>query len=85
MNTSSSAAADSVAAIRAAVAALGAQINSVVLLATRDIYRPHIQANGQSPRFAWFDGHNHVSTGQSLGSPQDDVGATLLSFFRAHL
>ena len=52
---------------------------------TFDLALALTQANGQSPRFAWFDGHNHVSTGQSLGSPQDDVGATLLSFFRAHL
>jgi acetyl esterase/lipase len=42
-------------------------------------------ANGQSPRFAWFEGHNHVSTGQSLGSPQDDVGQKLLAFFRANI
>ncbi|MSQ57803.1 MAG: hypothetical protein EXR35_09995 [Limnohabitans sp.] len=30
---------------------------------------------------AWFEGHSHVSTGQSLGSPQDDVGQKLLDFF----
>ena len=42
-------------------------------------------ANGQSPRFAWFEGHNHVSTGQSLGSPQDDVGQKLIAFFRANI
>ena len=42
-------------------------------------------ANGQSPRFAWLAGHNHVSTGISLGSPQDDLGQILLSFLRSNL
>ena len=52
---------------------------------TFDLTLELTNANGRSPRFAWFDGHNHVSTGQSLGSPQDDVGQALLAFFRANL
>ncbi|MFT8242982.1 alpha/beta hydrolase [Roseomonas sp. BN140053] len=36
--------------------------------------------DGRSPRFAWFAGHNHVSTVMSLGTPQDDVGATIRGF-----
>ena len=37
-------------------------------------------ANGRSPDFHFFRGHNHVSTVQSLGSPQHDVGDELLRF-----
>lgn len=37
-------------------------------------------ANGRSPDFDYFRGHNHVSTVQSLGSPQQDVGAAVLGF-----
>lgn len=39
-------------------------------------------ANGSSPDFHYFRGHNHVSTVQSLGSPQQDVGRELLRFLR---
>jgi hypothetical protein len=38
------------------------------------------QARGASARLHWFAGHNHVSTVQSLGSPQDDVGERLRVF-----
>ena len=37
-------------------------------------------ANGLSPDFYLFRGHNHVSTVQSLGSPQADVAAEVLRF-----
>lgn len=39
-------------------------------------------ASGRSPDFHFFRGHNHVSTVQSLGSPQADAGAELLRFLR---
>jgi len=39
-------------------------------------------ANGRSPDFHFFRGHNHVSTVQSLGSPQNDVADELLRFLR---
>jgi triacylglycerol lipase len=38
------------------------------------------QRDGKTPRMAFFAGHNHVSTVMSLGTPQDDVGSTLLEF-----
>lgn len=37
-------------------------------------------AQGRSPDFHYFRGHNHVSTVQSLGSPQQDVGTEILRF-----
>jgi acetyl esterase/lipase len=37
-------------------------------------------ANGRSPDFHFFRGHNHVSTVQSLGSPQQDAGEEILRF-----
>lgn len=37
-------------------------------------------ANGRSPEFHWFRGHNHVSTVQSLGSPQGDAAVEVLRF-----
>jgi acetyl esterase/lipase len=36
--------------------------------------------DGKPAEFAWMRGHNHVSTVQSLGSAQDDVGARLRGF-----
>lgn len=39
-------------------------------------------ASGRSPDFHFFRGHNHVSTVQSLGSPQVDAGAELMRFLR---
>ncbi|NBS66753.1 MAG: alpha/beta hydrolase, partial [Betaproteobacteria bacterium] len=38
------------------------------------------KADAASARLHWFAGHNHVSTVQSLGCPQDDVGEVLRSF-----
>lgn len=40
-------------------------------------------ANGQSPQFHYFRGHNHVSTVQSLGSAQVDAGDVVLRFLAA--
>jgi hypothetical protein len=40
-------------------------------------------ANGRSPDFHWFRGHNHVSTVQSLGSSYGGAGAELLRFIRS--
>lgn len=37
-------------------------------------------ANGRNPDFQYFRGHNHVSTVQSLGSPQRDAADALLHF-----
>jgi triacylglycerol lipase len=37
-------------------------------------------ANGQGPQFHYFRDHNHVSTVQSLGTPQGDAGAEVLRF-----
>ena len=37
-------------------------------------------ANGRSPDFHFFRDHNHVSTVQSLGSPQTDAGVGVLRF-----
>lgn len=36
--------------------------------------------DARSPRFAYFAGHNHVSTVMSLGTAQDDVGSLLRGF-----
>ncbi|RMA59957.1 acetyl esterase/lipase [Acidovorax sp. 100] len=38
------------------------------------------RVNGKSPLFVFNRGHNHVSTVQSLGSPQNDVGDEVLRF-----
>lgn len=43
------------------------------------------ERDGRSPQFAWFAGHNHVSTVHGLGSVQDDVGQRLRAFFAAHV
>lgn len=40
-------------------------------------------ANGRSPELLFCRGHNHVSTVQSLGSPQQDVGEGILRFLGA--
>ncbi len=45
----------------------------------------YTQASGRGPDFQYFRGHNHVSTVQSLGSPQLDVGAEILQFLRSAL
>jgi acetyl esterase/lipase len=42
------------------------------------------RARGECPPVRWFEGHNHVSTVMSLGSPQDDVGRCLRDFFDKH-
>jgi acetyl esterase/lipase len=42
-------------------------------------------ASGRSPDFHFFRGHNHVSTVQSLGSPQSDVGTEILRFLATNL
>lgn len=39
-----------------------------------------MRANGRSPDFHFCRGHNHVSTVQSLGSPQHDVADEILRF-----
>ena len=46
------------------------------------LFRDRVAASGPRPAFHFFRGHNHVSTVQSLGSPQGDVGAELLRFLR---
>ena len=38
------------------------------------------QRDGKSPQFAYFKGHNHVSTVMSFGTAQDDVGTAIREF-----
>ena len=38
------------------------------------------QRDGKSPQFAYFAGHNHVSTVMSFGTAQDDVGIRIREF-----
>lgn len=47
---------------------------------TYDLARAVSLRDGKSPQFTYFRGHNHVSTVQSLGSGQDDVGARVREF-----
>jgi acetyl esterase/lipase len=47
---------------------------------TYDLARAVSLRDGKSPQFTFFRGHNHVSTVQSLGSSQDDVGARVREF-----
>ena len=47
---------------------------------TFDLARAVTLRDGKAPRLAWMAGHNHVSTVQSLGSSQDDVGTALRGF-----
>jgi acetyl esterase/lipase len=47
---------------------------------TYDLARAVSLRDGRSPRFHFMRGHNHVSTVQSLGSSQDDVGALVREF-----
>jgi acetyl esterase/lipase len=49
---------------------------------TYALARALTQAHGRSPDFHYFRGHNHVSTVQSLGSPQQDAGAEILGFLQ---
>lgn len=50
---------------------------------TYALARAFTQAHGRSPDFHYFRGHNHVSTVQSLGSPQAEVGVEILRFLRS--
>ncbi|HUB97917.1 MAG TPA: alpha/beta hydrolase [Stellaceae bacterium] len=45
-----------------------------------DLARAVSLRDGRSPHFTYWRGHNHVSTVQSLGSSQDDVGARVREF-----
>lgn len=47
---------------------------------TFDLARAVSLRDGKSPQFHFMRGHNHVSTVQSLGSSQDDVGARVREF-----
>lgn len=47
---------------------------------TFDLARAVSLRDGKAPQFCFFRGHNHVSTVQSLGSSQDDVGARIRDF-----
>jgi triacylglycerol lipase len=47
---------------------------------TFDLARAVSLRDGKAPQFAFMRGHNHVSTVQSLGSSQDDVGAQVRRF-----
>ncbi|HUK58508.1 MAG TPA: alpha/beta hydrolase [Stellaceae bacterium] len=48
--------------------------------ASFDLARALCQRDGKPPQFAFFRGHNHVSTVDSIGSSQDDVGARVREF-----
>lgn len=50
---------------------------------TYELARAVTLANGRSPDFHFFRGHNHVSTVQSLGSAQVNAGAEVLRFLSA--
>lgn len=43
------------------------------------------QRDGKSPQFAYFNGHNHVSTVMSFGTAQDDVGTAIREFIAGAL
>jgi triacylglycerol lipase len=45
-----------------------------------DLARAVSLRDGKSPQFTYWRGHNHVSTVQSLGSSQDDVGGRVREF-----
>lgn len=45
-----------------------------------DLARAVTVRDGKAPQFSFFRGHNHVSTVQSLGSGQDDVGGRIRDF-----
>ncbi|MGH7089317.1 MAG: hypothetical protein ACREFQ_10490 [Stellaceae bacterium] len=47
---------------------------------TFDLARAVSLRDGKAPQFCVFGGHNHVSTVQSLGSSQGDVGARVREF-----
>jgi acetyl esterase len=47
---------------------------------TYDLARAVSLRDGKSPQFTYWRGHNHVSTVQSLGSSQDDVGARVREY-----
>jgi triacylglycerol lipase len=48
-----------------------------------DLARAVSLRDGKSPQFAFWRGHNHVSTVMSFGSSQDDVGARVREFLAA--
>jgi len=52
---------------------------------TFDLARAVSLRDGQAPQFAFMRGHNHVSTVQSIGSGQDDVGARLREYLEGFL
>lgn len=45
-----------------------------------DLARAIAQTNNKGPAFRWFEGHNHVSTVLSFGSPDTQALDTLCSF-----
>jgi acetyl esterase len=47
---------------------------------TYDLARAVSLRDGKSPQFNFYRGHNHVSTVQSIGTEQDDVGARIREF-----
>lgn len=63
-----------------------AEYDPVFLAApTYDLAHEVTLRDGKSPRFAYFAGHNHVSTVMSIGTAQDDVGAAVRAFIASHL
>jgi acetyl esterase/lipase len=47
---------------------------------TYELARAVTLRDGKSPKLAYFDGHNHVSTVMSFGTAQDEVGAAVRAF-----
>jgi acetyl esterase/lipase len=53
---------------------------SYLVTPTYELATALTQRDGKSPQFAFFKGHNHVSTVMSLGTEQDDIGTTIRTF-----
>ena len=51
-----------------------------LVIPTYELATALTQRDGKSPRFAYFAGHNHVSTVMSFGTAQDDVGSLIREF-----
>jgi acetyl esterase/lipase len=53
---------------------------SYLVTPTYELATALTQRDGKTPQFAYFAGHNHVSTVMSFGTAQDDVGAAIRGF-----
>ena len=53
---------------------------SYLVTPTYELATALTQRDGKTPEFAFFKGHNHVSTVMSFGTAQDDVGSAIREF-----